>query len=33
MRKILLSLLVRVLLPCLLAPALAETAQVNELTG
>ena len=33
MRKILLSLLVLVLLPCLLAPALAETAQVNELTG
>ena len=33
MRKILLALLVLVLLPCLLAPALAETAQVNELTG
>ena len=33
MRKILLALLVLILLPCLLAPALAETAQVNELTG
>jgi len=33
MRKILLALFVLVLLPSLLAPALAETAQVNELTG